>query len=76
MNLSKTTWRHDHVDGFSRNLEWCAVIGGDFNLCGGIPGAVVIALMRQVKGPIELAHEPTVSAVKHTAWHDQRYAHD
>ncbi|REH40546.1 hypothetical protein DFR26_0747 [Paraperlucidibaca baekdonensis] len=42
----------------------------------GIPGAVVIALMRQVKGPIELAHEPTVSAVKHTAWHDQRYAHD
>ncbi|MEO6697949.1 MAG: DUF3149 domain-containing protein [Paraperlucidibaca sp.] len=41
----------------------------------GIPGAVIWALMRQVKGPIELAHEPqTVKKAKHTPWHEQRYA--
>jgi hypothetical protein len=41
----------------------------------GIPGAVAIALMRQVKGQIEIAHEPAVKAkVKHSAWHEQRYA--
>lgn len=38
----------------------------------GIPGAVAMALRRQVKGQIELDHEPPAQA-KHTAWHDQRY---
>jgi hypothetical protein len=42
----------------------------------GIPAAVFWALMRQVKGQIELAHEPKAAKkVKHTSWHDQRYAH-
>ena len=42
----------------------------------GIPAGVLWALMRQVKGPMELAHEPQAPAhEKHSAWRDQRYVH-
>lgn len=40
-----------------------------------IPGGVIWALMHQVKGPIERAHEPVQPAPEqHSAWRDQRYA--
>lgn len=42
----------------------------------GIPFAVVWALMHNVKGPIELSHEPKLpNGVHHSAWRNQRYEH-
>lgn len=42
----------------------------------GIPLGVMWALMRQYKGPIELAHEPQAADhVQHSAWRNQRYEH-
>ncbi|MES2721480.1 MAG: hypothetical protein V4624_11400 [Pseudomonadota bacterium] len=41
-----------------------------------IPFGVMWALMRKVKGPIELSHEPKASApAHHSEWHNQRYEH-
>lgn len=41
-----------------------------------IPLGVMWALMRQYKGPIELAHEPQLKkTAQHSSWHNQRYEH-
>lgn len=40
-----------------------------------IPGGVIWALLHQVKGPIERAHQPAVQeSAHHSEWRDQRYA--
>ena len=41
-----------------------------------IPLGVMWALMRQYKGPIELAHEHQLNqTAQHSSWHNQRYEH-
>lgn len=41
-----------------------------------IPGAILVALLRQHKGPVELAQQPKpLPAARHSDWYESRYSH-